>query len=316
MERDLRLIRSKRAEQDKAEGLLKVRSHDENDTKKVPEKMSEKTVGFGDMSKKLSSVKSSETKITADVVMVDAHTKAATTEPDTKKTTVRLNHPSALGSASGKQEIPQQTKRPQDLAVSQEPNSMYTQPSPPIAFQAQGNTFNMPDQSVETPTTANLRDADFETMFNDTEAAGNDDIIDFDLGFSADANISNDILNEATFENIAMSNEDLAKLTATSNEDINTLLPGLEKHLNAADGFSMMNITASSSFPESSSKADQVTVNALAPSGFDSTVPESNFEDLFSSTNFEEETGDYDMSGDGNIGDIADLEDWFNTEAT
>ena len=162
------------------------------------------------------------------------------------------------------------------------------------------------DGALETPTTANLRDAHFDSMFNDTELAGGTDSIDF-LDFSAEGDIGQDLLNENTFGNMTAGTDGFSSLNTTSNEDINTLLPGLDNFVNASDNF-MMDIPANTS----SSQAQETTKSSADAAG---TAPmESSFDDMFDFG-----SGDIDMGGtDGDmgddnasIGDFGEFENWF-----
>ena len=169
-------------------------------------------------------------------------------------------------------------------------------------------SMNLPivDGALETPTTANLRDAHFDSMFNDTELAGGTDSIDF-LDFSAEGDIGQDLLNENTFRNMTAGTDGFSNLNTAPNEDINTLLPGLDNFVNASDNF-MMDIPANTS----SSQTQETTKSSVDAAG---TAPiESSFDDMFDFG-----SGDIDMGGtDGDmgddnasIGDFGEFENWF-----
>ena len=160
--------------------------------------------------------------------------------------------------------------------------------------------------------------APFESMFNDLEPASNTEGLDFDLGFSTSAS---DLLNDSVFENIDMSNnEESASLNATSAEDINTLLPGLENYVNDGGDFSMIDLPMGNTMGDTAATVPMSGITEqVAASGGDNgdagvgqsseiAPMESNFDDLF---------GSGDWAGDGDMGDGAMVDfddDWFNTD--
>ena len=163
---------------------------------------------------------------------------------------------------------------------------------------------------LETPTTANLRDAQFESMFNDTELTGGTDSMDF-LDFSAEGDMSQDLMNDNPFDAMAAGTDGFSNLNTASNEDINTLLPGLDSYVNASDNFMMDIPTAGANI--STNQANEVPKNVAGSVG---TAPiESSFEDMFDFGTAELEMGgaDGEMGGDDNasIGDFGEFENWF-----
>ena len=244
-----------------------------------------------------------------DTIMVDQSAMHQYEKHDSTESEVMLNTREPKEPVSASQEIPRDLNNSKGLAISIDTKPLKTTTSPNNAGTKQENNDQMPDQHLETPTTANLRDTDFETMFNDTEIAGGDESMNFDLGFSTDTNMNQEIMNSSSFQNITMSNDNLKNFSnTTSNEDMNTLLPGLETFVNAGDDFSIGLPTASTQ-PENMSNAKKAATSS-APQGFETGAAESNFNDLFSSG------GDYDISGSGNMDDLGDLDEWFKTEIT
>ena len=157
--------------------------------------------------------------------------------------------------------------------------------------------------------------APFESMFNDLEQPSNGNNLDFDLGFSN----SEDLLNDSVFQNIDMTNtEETANLNATSAEDINTLLPGLENYVNDSGDFSMIDLPVTT-MPEATTVAAPTNAMAeqpvtgtdnagIASQGIEMAPMESNFDDLFGS-------GDWAADGDMGDGAMVDFdEDWFKTD--
>ena len=167
---------------------------------------------------------------------------------------------------------------------------------------------------AEAPLDSSAADLDFESMFNDTDLTGGDDAMNFGLDFPSDGNLNQDVLNDSAFENIEMSNADISNLGATTSEDINTLLPGLENYVNAGTDFSNINIPILPTLPETSQGTNAGNVSATAQVSAQPAAAESSFDDIFGS-------GDYSMGGTGDdglgagtLGDFEDFdEDWFKT---
>lgn len=292
MERDLALIRSKRAERDRAAGLLKTLKPNENPIVKAEE------VGSLDL-KALG--KESETKEREDVVMVDSPLEPLAKETlkintSTKPLKPGLENPDLVGRGIG------QAAKASMTIDTQKPSS------PDAAKKEQV----LPDQLMETPTTANLGDSAFESMFNDTDNPDGDDMIDFD--FSAGATLNQQILNETAFDNVVVNNREIQNLDTTSNEDINSLLPGLENHLDAANNMPTV-IQAAASVLNNNANST-VAAPTSAPQGFETAPTESNFDDLFSSSEFIEGTGDFNMTTEGNLDELGDFDDWWRSDET
>ena len=188
----------------------------------------------------------------------------------------------------------------------------------PSSKQAEPAVASAPQAPENPPSEApsNTQEAaPFESMFNDLEQPSNANSLDFDLGFST----SQDLLNDSVFENIDMTNtEESANLNATSAEDINTLLPGLESYVNDGGDFSMIELPMTTmpevtTGPVATSAGTEVATmgTSNAPGGgqgMDVVPTESNFDDLF---------GSGDWAGDGDMGDGAMVdfdEDWFKTD--
>ena len=173
-------------------------------------------------------------------------------------------------------------------------------------------TTTQPGRSSGTPTIPDFQDVNFESMFNDSGTADDNDQMDFDLGFTNEANTDQDFLNDSAFENITRSNEDVKNLNTTSNEDINTLLPGLENYVNAGDDFSLTDIPASNStaLPNAANMSGITDAAVSAP--LEQAPLESNFDDFFASGNYMDGGGDEDMGGDGGFGDFDDS--WFGND--
>lgn len=304
MERDLAVVRSKRAERERAVGLLKARSSVEDLEKtrmEHPESTGEKTSSTGE---------SNQPK-PDDVIMIDA--------PELKKqdlTSLKITSkkPKPEKSTSALKGTTRTADGSKGLAISIDPYSEKA------ASAHTGGTKeeirdDLPEQRLETPTTANLRDTDFETMFNDTETAGGDDGMNFQLNFAADASMSQELPNSSSYQNHAMSNEALTNFNSTRQHDDHTLLPGLENYANVGHDFAPISLAPARTLPASGSKANTAPVATAAPQGFGNTQVDLSFDALFPSSGFHEGSGDYDMTGDGNVGDLGDLDEWFKQDA-
>lgn len=185
--------------------------------------------------------------------------------------------------------------------------------SPKISGSAAVAPLPVADASSHEPPPHTQEAAPFESMFNDSEQPTNASSLDFDLGFSN----SQDLLNDPVFDNIDMGNtEEATNLNATSAEDINTLLPGLENYVNDGGDFSMIEFPPTT-IPEltiatTNAPAEPTAAGVKNMGGTGQAAEmapmESNFDDLF---------GSGDWAGDGDMGDGAMVdfdEDWFKTD--
>ena len=168
--------------------------------------------------------------------------------------------------------------------------------------------------AAEVTLDSSAADLDFESMFNDTDLTGGDDAMNFGLDFSTEGTLNQDVLNDNAFATIEMNNADVSNLGATTSEDINTLLPGLENYVNAGTDFSNINI-ASASLPETSQVGTTGATIATVQGSTATVVADSSLDDIFGSGDFTMDgTGD-DGLGSGNFGDLEDFdEDWFKTD--
>ena len=308
MERDLAEIRAKRAERERAAGILKPRPLIKESPRNQVEPPLEQASGNED-----GDLEDSTKAKDQDVIMLDdaqevPEVSATVSTPDTKV-------PTGTTQPQGKptDETALEQDKPVDKDVPSNPNpTNETSELNRLIDQQVDAPLPVSEPSLETPTTANIRDANFESMFNDTQSAGADDSIDFGIDFGADNNMSQDMLNDNPF------GEDFTTMNAASNEDINTLLPGLENYVNAGD-FSMIDVPpATSAF--SNPTATQITGTTAPTAEMGGGATESSFDDLFFSS------GDIGMGGSGtggdmggseNLGDFAEFDDqWFKTDGT
>ncbi|KAI4192555.1 MAG: hypothetical protein LQ348_003118 [Seirophora lacunosa] len=148
------------------------------------------------------------------------------------------------------QSLSQDPSQPKGLAISldQEPlagANTATAPVKPDPEPKNNNNTNPPssnDQNSQPPLSATFPDAQFESMFNETDLPTATDDLDFSLNFSTDdAHASGtDLLDASAFQNITMPNltdhgqQQNATATTTANEDLTALLPGLENYVNGS----------------------------------------------------------------------------------
>ena len=167
---------------------------------------------------------------------------------------------------------------------------------------------------VQGPDLSNFStDVDFDTMFQDGTADGASSL-GFDLDLTGtDVARSSDGMGAGLPAHIG-SATDIANLGATTSEDINSLLPGLESLVNddgdtALGDFSMLNIPLGekNSAGTTAAAQPQPSSSTSAPHGQaveTATASDINFDDLFGMDNIE----------DGGTGEVTnlDLDDWFN----
>lgn len=292
MERDLASIHCKRAERDRAAGLLKTLSPDENQLVKVDKEIegSGMTASDGE----------SEKKEIGDVVMVDGLLDPLSGEVDKIITSETAMNTDFEGSDIFLPGITQHAKA--SIAIDTQQSNL---------MDSTQKRQGAPEQVIETPTSGNLGDTGFESMFNDTDNAGDDDLMDFD--FSTEAHISQELLNETPFTNLSTNNGGVTNLNTTSSENIHSLTQGLESRLSVANN-SSAGFSAMTSLPESGINSNLMTANTAGAQGFEPAPTESNFDDLFTSSEFVEGTGDFSMSADGNLDELTDIDSWWKSD--
>jgi len=170
--------------------------------------------------------------------------------------------------------------------------------------------------SVEAPVlngsqaSGNVKDLDFDSMFDDTAGDGGKDEMDFDMDFPTHAGNSEALLIDDSFAVNAIGGKASGPI-----EDIDSLLPGLESFANATDDFAMVNIGTTSASAESTVTAVPTAAkSAEAPP--DLLPPESNFDDMFfGSVDFPMGEGNGGGNGDDDFGELGDFdESWFKTD--
>lgn len=282
MERDLRLIRKKRAERDRANGIITGYSPTKEADDIVPE--DDTTVPTEDM--------------LMDQATEQPETSISVIQQATESTTEGVKEADEKAAESSSQEaittgqgMPQGSDNSMGLAISMPPDvTAEAQDHPKSLEKKPTEATGEVEAPLELPDSGDL---DFESMFNDTDLTAADDAMSFDLGFSTDPAVSQDILNDTSFENINMSNTDMTNLATTTNEDLDSLLPGVENYLNADTDFSSISVPAASSLPETTQGTVATTTGATTQNPAEATVGETSFDDNFFGL------GDFDMGGTG-----------------
>lgn len=306
MERDLSLLRKKRVERERVANGLKAQPSpeevpsiphpDENETLKTPTN---------------NTAEATRDAKEEDTMMIDAALEAdLAASKDEPQADAPENTNGDSNNITRDPQMPHDAENSMGLAITIAQDSIAEATEPPKSPEKKNSGAN---PAAEAPPDSNAVDLDFESMFNDTELTGGGDEIDFGLDFASDGNLNQAVLNDSTFEGIEMSNADMSSLGATTSEDINTLLPGLENYVNAGTDFSNINVPVASSLPENLQVAPVGTAAAPTQTSAQPVIADSNFDDIFGS-------GDFSMDGIGDdgmggVGDLEDFdEDWFKTD--
>ena len=306
MERDLSLIRKRRAERDRINGVAKAPSPsmEDRETSQTGVNMPAESAIEGQSSMHIQAP-------VDDTLMAERPADANVDGPPIETRTAQMSkNAEGQEGVTALQAMPQGSENAAGLAITIPSESTVKGQDPQGVEKPPGDGLINLEASLQTPDTANL---DFESMFNDTDLGVSNDAMNFDLGFSEDANLSQDILNDSTFDNINMSNTDMTNLPATTNEDINSLLPGLENYVNAGSDFSSIAVPATSTMPQQKPATLAGTTAISAATSIEPVLADTTFDDLFASGTFSMEgMGDDDM-GNGTLGELEDFdEDWFN----
>ena len=217
-----------------------------------------------------------------------------------------------IGTGQG---MPQDSSNSAGLAITlpSDPSSK-DQDQPQNSDQQPADELNAVDSMMDTSDPVDVEF--FESMFND-ELTSADDTLNFgDFTFSTDTtNNTNQSLNnnDSTLQNSSLPNVDL---TSTSNEDINSLLPGLENYVTGSD-FSNINIPIPSSTQPDANQGITTTATTITTTTLPTTAPaadattaadtstlDDSFFDLFDMNN-----NGGDEMGDGTLDDFESF-DW------
>ena len=215
----------------------------------------------------------------------------------------KLSEGEVIGAGQG---MPQDSENSAGLAITM-PSDVTTnaQAQPNNANKQPENVSSAPEASLDMPDAADL---DFESMFNDTDLVGGGDAMNIeDLRFSMDATMNQDILNNNTLQDTNMSNAGMTNLASTSNEDINSQLPGLENYVYAGTDSSSIGMPATSTQPENSQGAPVANMGAFIPNAAEPVPADTNFDDFFG-VNFEMNATGGDEMGEATLGDFDDFQ--------
>ncbi|KAL8727236.1 MAG: hypothetical protein Q9166_006200 [cf. Caloplaca sp. 2 TL-2023] len=330
-ERDLSSIRTKRAERERAAaGIVKTRSPNgivKSSTPKGSPKVATTIIPLPAESEAqqkpeaTASDKVTEIPVAEGPVCIEDQ-KPSLEKDDTNTDTV-ITEPFSIP-----QSLPKDPDEPKGLAISLDQAPSGTEPAASTKPESReiNTVADVPVQTNDMP--PDLSNADFESMFEDPDLGANDEI-DFDLAFpNESANDPSDLLDASAFTNIPMDN--LANIgtqnNATASEDLTTLLPGLENYVNDNNDFQLPNLSGSNILDNSNDNnaTNAVNIPTTTEAGDDqkqqaqaanAPITESSFEDMFGLGSYMDGTGDDELGGTGNMGEVGDFdEDWFNTD--
>ena len=308
MERDLSLLRKKRIERERIANGLKAQPSPE-DVIMIPQPNED---GPSETSPTKNITQNPAETKEEDILMLDSVLGEDPAGSENKpQADVRLNK-EGDNNITSEQGIPQDAENSMGLAITLPADSTTEAAEPPKSPEKKSSGAT-PAAEVQ-PLDSNTADLDFESMFNDTDLTGGDDAMSFGLNFSSDGNLNQDVLNDSAFASLEMSNADMSSLGATTSEDINTLLPGLENYVNAGTDLSNINIPVASSLPETSQGAPAGTASAPIQVSAPIVDADSGFDDFFGSGDFSIDGAGDDGMGTGSLDEFEDFdEEWFKT---
>ena len=294
MERDLRNIRKKRAERDRARDRANGIPSPGALAKEAEEANQQANASA------LEDVAQSQVSGEGEEILVDEHGNLVAKADEDK----------VIGTGQG---MPQDSENSAGLAITMSSDTATNgRDQSKNEDQQPADTMNASDAMMDTSDAANVEF--FESMFNDDLVSADDTLNFGDFGFSMDTNTNQALNNDSTLQNSSLPNVDLNNIASTSNEDINSLLPGLENYVTGSD-FSNINIPASSTNqPADTSQAPATTTTTSAPApdatGPTTTVADnSTLDDSFFDFNFDMNNNGGDEMGDGTLDDFESF-DW------
>ncbi|KAI9810281.1 MAG: hypothetical protein M1827_006331 [Pycnora praestabilis] len=298
MERDLALVRARRAEREREAAAERSRIAAEASAKE-PSYMR-----YADESKDEKFTASEERTEDVDMVMMDEPQDSDKTEDEIRKESNEglkaiTQTEDAFSPAHGKATDP---PPPLDLSILDAKQEIRGNENNGGKNKDGGDDNKEHDAPLEdeTPATAGLKDMNFESMFADVSGEGGDNDLNFDLDFSGDGTGNENLLNDDPFGN-NIGETAASALPGPSNEDVSSLLPGLESYANADDDFSMLELPPSSNAIDNAvgSAVNNLQTTQTAYGGSngptDLLPPDSSFDDLFFNS------AEFNI-GDGNVG--------------
>ncbi|MCJ1354724.1 MAG: hypothetical protein MMC33_004713 [Icmadophila ericetorum] len=184
-----------------------------------------------------------------------------------------------------------------------------------LAQQQPSDFIQMGEGGNAEPQSANPDDQEinFESMFTDADMTGGGSEINFDLEFPMNENMGQGPLNTTNpFVDLTSHPENFSNQNTTSNEDINKLLPGLENYITAGDDFGLSNLPDINTVIPGNTATQTTDAGNTAITTQD-TMMDSSFDDMFYGT------GDLDFGGSDNgmgFGDFPDFggDDFFKSD--
>ena len=159
---------------------------------------------------------------------------------------------------------------------------------------------------------------DFDSIFNDAEMIPQDGTLDFDMDFSLEGNGTQNILGDTSMEGINFGTSELVNAVPASNEDLNSLLPGLENYVNATNEShtSAPPGTNATSLDNVPMPADGNNASTSVPPAAESALADTSLEELFDAADFDanqaNSNGGELQIGDGHFEGFEEFnDDWF-----
>ena len=307
LESDLNALHSKRAERERAAGLNRLKASNENPT------LSDKLRGeiaSGNIGKHSLALSGQPRVEGTDTTMIEAPAQETEVRQrvDPSESGVRHEQSAKKDSTRGGTQ-PSENKEAIIVA------SGKAQTGTP----ARHSTTTQEDQMQFT-------DVDFDSMFTEPTVSNSNDTLPFDLDLPANGTVPQNMLDDHPFEDLA-ANADFA---STSNEDLNSLLPGLENYVNGETNhaslvdFTMIDLADASKSVDLSEAKKKQELAALVPKegvvGLDSAsvtdLPiESSFDDLFYGGSGDLNFDSGAMADEDNMGVPGEFDDdWFNLD--
>ncbi|KAL9626449.1 MAG: hypothetical protein Q9204_007296, partial [Flavoplaca sp. TL-2023a] len=137
--------------------------------------------------------------------------------------------------------LPQDPNEPKGLAISIDQAPSASAPADPPKLEPMADEPTDASMQIDA-IPPNLSSADFESMFEDSELPGANDEIDFDLAFPNDnANDPTGLMDASAFDNMAITHTEPASNPnlGSADEDLATLLPGLENYVTDSNDFQL-----------------------------------------------------------------------------
>ena len=297
MERDLRLVERQRADRDRANGTLVNPSPPKEADESIPTDVAN---GLDSILMDLAGEHPEGSHLTQE--------QATNTVVDNSQTTV-VN---ALENAGDRavtvaHEMPQDSENSIGLAITLPPDDSakgLEQPKSP---------GKVAEVAAPIDTSLDMQDGvdiDFESMFNDTDPKAIDNALNFDFGLPSEPAVPQGLLNDNSFNDINLNTTDMANLPASTNEDIDSLLPGVENYFNSETDFSNINIPLATRLPEGTQPTKTSNIAAPAQNAPEVTMADTSFDDnFFGLGNFDASKMGENELGDGTLGDFEDF-DW------